>query len=61
MNFVRKRKASACLFLMLRFSEEEGDNYRKRGKTKDWIKRRCEKGYFNNPGQNCLDNEEQGR
>ena len=46
---------------MLRFSEEEGDNYRKRGKTKDWIKRRCEKGYFNNPGQNCLDNEEQGR
>ena len=48
MSLVRKRKAAASVLLMLTFNEEEETVHAKRGKTRKWIKRREEKGYFNN-------------
>ena len=38
----------ATVLLMLTFNEEEESVRVKRGKTRTWIKRREEKGYFNN-------------
>ena len=48
MSLVRKRRAAASVLLMLTFSEEEESVRVLRGKTRKWIKRREEKGYFNN-------------
>jgi len=48
MNFSRQRKAAACLLLMFMFNDEEEDVHAERGKTREWIKRRKERGYFNN-------------
>ena len=45
----RKRKAAAILIL-LDVVEDEDDlgHYSKRGKTRGWMRKRREKGYFNN-------------
>lgn len=42
----RKRKAAACLGVLLLCEEDECRA--KRGKTRNWIKRRSEKGFFQN-------------
>ena len=47
MNSKRRKAAAVILFLELE-EEEDGSRSWKRGKTREWIKRRREKGYFNN-------------
>ena len=42
----RKRRAAACLVFILLCEEDDGRA--KRGKTRDWIKRRSEMGFFTN-------------
>ena len=44
-SIVKRCLAALALLEML---EEEDDRVTKRGKTRHWIKRRGEKGYFNN-------------
>ena len=41
------RKATAAL-LLVKLCEEENESWRKRGKTRSWIKRRHHLGYFCN-------------
>ena len=48
MSLVLKRRAAASVLLMLTFSEEKESVRVIRGKTRKWIKRREEIGYFNN-------------
>ena len=45
-----KRKAIAALTIahLAEEEEEENEQHWKRGKTREWVKRRTEKGYFNN-------------
>ena len=44
---LKKRKCSAAL-LISKVLDESNDNKRCRGKTRAWIRRRSEKGHFNN-------------
>ena len=41
------RKAAAAL-LLVKLCEKENESWRKRGKTRSWIKRRDQLGYFCN-------------
>ena len=48
MSSINKKRKAACIVLMSLLDEDETSRHWKRGRTREWIKRRPEKGHFNN-------------